>query len=224
MKARSTGTRTRSRFESATSVIRVVKVGGSLFDWPQLPTALDGWLNNQLPAINVLLPGGGALVDAIRQASQTFPLDDELTHWLSIDATSINSNVLGHILADAVLISSYCELKSALEAGSPSRIIFDANEFLRDHESHLPGHLLPHDWSVTSDSIAARLAEVLPADDLVLLKSADPLAGTEGRLTDNGFVDGFFSSFDRCHFRQQFVNLRRTVMHPTSAESVTSFG
>jgi len=185
-----------------------------------MPTAINAWLKEQPPALNVLIAGGGALVDAIRQASQTFSLDDESAHWLCIDAMSINSQLLAGVVADALLISSYSELRSALEMDSPSRTIFDSSKFLREHESCLPGRVLPHDWSVTSDSIAARLAEVLAADELVLLKSGDPPAATVNKPADNGFVDDFFPSFDRCHFRQQFVNLRRTVMHLTSAERV----
>lgn len=201
-------------------LVRVVKVGGSLFDWPLLPTALNRWLNDQPPAVNVLIAGGGALVDTIRQASQALSLDDESSHWLCIDAMSIHSRLLVHLMTDALLISSYSKLRSAIEMNSSSRIIYDAQEFLRDHESSLPGHVLPHDWSATSDSIAARVAEVLVARELVLLKSTDPPAGTVKTLAGDGFVDGFFSSFDCSQFRQQFVNLRRTVVHPSGVESI----
>jgi aspartokinase-like uncharacterized kinase len=200
------------------SVIRVVKVGGSLFDWPSLPRALDGWISAQAAAINVLIAGGGSLVDTIRRASQTFSLDDETAHWLSIDAMSINATFLAGFLPDAESISTYRELRTAIEMDSCRRLVFDAREFLREHESKLAGCVLPHDWSVTSDSIAARVAEVLKAEELVLLKSADPSDKTTTTLVDAGFVDRYFLAFDDCGFRRQFVNLRHVAKCPVEVE------
>jgi 5-(aminomethyl)-3-furanmethanol phosphate kinase len=199
-------------------VVRVVKVGGSLLDWPELPRALDAWLNEQPSAINVLIAGGGNAVDAIRQASRAFLLDDESAHWLSIDAMSINSCLLADLLPDAVLVSMFGELWSAIETNSCLRIVFDSRQFLREHESELSGSLLPHNWSVTSDSIAARLAEVLPADELVLLKSADPPGKTTTALVDAGFVDRNFPSFNGCSFQRRFVNLRQAARCPAAFE------
>lgn len=211
MKARSIGTRTRSRFESAVSVICVVKVGGSLFNWPQLPSALDNWLNEQSPAFSVLIAGGGVLVESIRRANRTFPLDDELAHWLAIDAMSIHARLLAGLLANANLVSTYYDLCAALKKGMCKRIVFDPNEFVRKHEAGSAGNVLPHNWSVTSDSIAARVAEVLGADELVLLKSSDSTSNSTSQLANDGFVDRYFPAFDCCCFRTRFVNLRRAA-------------
>lgn len=199
--------------------VRVVKVGGSLFDWPELPLALDTWLSQQPPAIDILIAGGGSPVDTIRQASRQSSLDDETAHWLAIDAMSNNSLLLANLLPDLEFISTYYKLKSTIEIDSSQRIVFDAKEFLSHHENNLPGCVLPHNWNVTSDSIAARLAEVLMADELVLLKSADPLAEPTAALADNGYVDRYLPAFDLCHFRQRFVNLRQAAKCPTICET-----
>jgi hypothetical protein len=71
--------------------------------------------------------------------------------------------------------------------------ILDPEPFLTDVEPHLPGRPLPHEWQATSDSIAARVAHALDADDLVLLKSAvcrdnNSLQGA----ADQGYFDPFF--------------------------------
>jgi aspartokinase-like uncharacterized kinase len=68
---------------------------------------------------------------------------------------------------------------------------------LRQIEPKCAGTRLPANWSVTSDAIAARLAIVLAADDLVLLKSIVPPAARSGTMVDwiaelaaLGYVDG----------------------------------
>jgi len=193
-------------------VIRVVKVGGSLLDWPELPVVLDAWLKEQPSASNILISGGGRHVDVIRQTSGSSSLNDETAHWLAIDAMSSNSRWLADFLPNTAFISTYAELQSAAANNSCRRIVFDVKEFLREHESKLPGSVLPHDWTATSDSIAARVAEALGADELVLLKSADPPTESITALAERGFVDRYFPAFDRCRFRRRFVNLRRFVV------------
>ena len=79
-------------------MIRVVKVGGSLLDWPLLPRALQQWLSQQPPAFNVLVAGGGELTDLIRQADRSFRLGDERSHWLCIDAMSISAQILAAVV------------------------------------------------------------------------------------------------------------------------------
>jgi aspartokinase-like uncharacterized kinase len=64
---------------------------------------------------------------------------------------------------------------------------------LRHGEPRLPGTRLPANWDVTSDSIAARLAVALRAEELVLLKSTLPDAHLEvEELSQSGLVDTMF--------------------------------
>ncbi len=52
---------------------------------------------------------------------------------------------------------------------------------------------LPHTWSVTTDSIAARAAVVFRAAKLILLKSVDVPPGTPWEVAAaNGWVDAHF--------------------------------
>jgi 5-(aminomethyl)-3-furanmethanol phosphate kinase len=187
---------------------RIVKVGGSLLGWPGLPGALTGWLAAQGPATNVLLAGGGALADAVRQADQSLSLDTETAHWLCIDAMSIAARLLAAALPEARLIATFDELRSELALNAACSVVFDGREFLDVHERRLPGRILPHDWSVTSDSIAARLSHAVTADELVLLKSCDPPAISLTELADAGFVDSHFAIVDWGRSPLRFVNLR----------------
>jgi hypothetical protein len=70
-------------------------------------------------------------------------------------------------------------------------VIFDVGDYLATDEPKLPGARLPHNWTVTSDAIAHRLAETIAADELVLLKSADPPPGSLPELAAAGYIDGY---------------------------------
>src|SRR4051812_28983906 len=105
--------------------IQVIKVGGSLLDWPQLASALEQWLQSQPLAVNVLIAGGGHFSESIWQASQTFALSEEHAHWLCIDAMSITSRLLTKILANTDLITQYDALNRRIERAQSSHIVFD---------------------------------------------------------------------------------------------------
>jgi hypothetical protein len=102
--------------------------------------------------------------------------------------------------------------------------IFDPVEFLRDVEPTCPGKPLEHTWAVTSDSIAARVAAVSEADELVLLKSADPPSDDRRVLCDAGYVDRAFPDLADGLPVVRYVNLRAMnedaagVMEPRSPE------
>jgi aspartokinase-like uncharacterized kinase len=186
-------TRPTTHHSPLTPPLRVIKVGGSLLDWPALPAALPAWLAAQQPAINILLCGCGPFGDAIRRADQCFSIGEERSHWLCIDTLSVTARLLAAILPASAFYGRYGDLQTHLAAGEPATIIFDPREFLADHESSLPGNTLPHTWSATTDSIAARLAYCLDADELILLKSAPaPPHATLSDLASTGLLDSYF--------------------------------
>jgi aspartokinase-like uncharacterized kinase len=187
---------------------RVVKVGGSLLDWPPLPRALRRWLSQQPPSMNVLLCGGGPLADVIRRADRDFSLGEEAAHWLCIDALTISAGMMARMLPEMRLVASLDHLRGIFGSHEPTCVVFDPRAFLYHDEPQLPGRALPHNWSVTSDSIAARLAETLPADELVLLKSADRPATALDDLAAEGFVDQHFPAAGAKLARCRFVNAR----------------
>lgn len=187
---------------------RVVKVGGSLLEWPELPRAMERWLAAQPQTIHVLLCGGGKWADAIRQADRNFSLGEEASHWLCIEALTLTAQFLSAIVPAATFVRTLAELRERVDAGNPGVIGFDPREFLQFHEEKLPGTPLPHTWQATSDSIAARLAEVLSADDLILLKSSAPPAADLPALAAAGYVDSHFPVAARNIRRVQCINLR----------------
>ena len=166
--------------------VRVVKVGGSLLrhqpeaQAKEPAASLTKWLAQQLPAVNVLVAGGGEFAETIRRADATHGLGEEAAHWLCVDALSVTARLLGAIMKMPVVTE-----ERELPCVCPSVCVFDPAAFLRNIEPRLFAHPLPHTWAVTSDSIAARIAESLAASELVLLKSCLPVA-------NRGYVDGYF--------------------------------
>lgn len=184
---------------------RVVKIGGSLLDLPDLADRLGRWLAAQPLLPTLLLVGGGRLADVVRDYDRLHHLGDEAAHWLAVKTMSLNAALLAALLPEA-------QLQSSLDASAPANsgpLIFDPEEFLRCEEPHLPGKPLGRDWGVTSDSIAARLASVCGADELVLLKSAMPPAACDmPAAIAHGYVDGCFALAADGVARVRCVDLR----------------
>jgi aspartokinase-like uncharacterized kinase len=155
----------------------VVKVGGSLFDHQRLGPGLRSYLESLAPEEVLLVPGGGDMVEAVRILDHIHGLGEEASHWLAIQAMTVNASVLERII-DLPTINSNVRIPDCLS-------------FVRDDENRTG--TLPHSWQVTSDSIAARLAVVAGADRLILLKSVDiPKETSWTDAAERGWVDHFF--------------------------------
>jgi aspartokinase-like uncharacterized kinase len=184
--------------------LRIVKVGGSLFSLPDLPQRLRRWFSSQPPATNVLLAGGGPLADAVRQWDARFGLGQERSHWLCVDLLDSTARLLHHLLPEARLC---CDLRELPGAGDLT-LVFAPSRFLRKDEPTLSGSKLPRSWDVTSDSIAARLAEVTGAQELVLLKSSLPQPFRSLQELSRDYVDQHFAQAVRALPAVRFVSLR----------------
>jgi aspartokinase-like uncharacterized kinase len=171
-------------------MIRIVKVGGSLFDLPELPQRLRAWLSAQSPALNVLIAGGGTLVDQVRHWHASGDIDEALAHWMCVDLLNVTARLLHARLPEFPLIEDVHIPRE--RAAKPGATVFSPTAWLRRIEPGLPGMRLPCTWETTSDAISGRVAVVLRADELVLLKSALPRCkewGDLSPLADNGYID-----------------------------------
>ena len=191
-----------------TSSVRVVKVGGSLFDSPQLSERLQQWLAAQTPATNIFVAGGGQLAQSIRDLDRLHSIGETPAHWLCVRAMGVTARLLVDLIPEAALIDSINDARELISS-RPSRIaVFDPMPMLNNVEATLPGTQLPHGWTVTSDSIAARIAELLAAEELVLLKSALPTSISLEKAGQDDYVDDFFPSIARQLSRIRCVDLR----------------
>ena len=184
---------------------RVVKVGGSLLTWDELPSRLESWLDAQPTATTVMVAGGGPWVELIRQADKRFSLDEAAAHCMCVQAMSVTARLLAEICACRV-VTTLAELESEIRAsGSAKPIVFDVQEWLLQG----PTQDLPKSWRVTSDSIAARLAAELDADDLVLFKSCPATSSDLSALAAENYVDDYFPTAAAATVeRIRFENLR----------------
>jgi dihydroneopterin aldolase len=168
--------------------LAVVKIGGSLFDWPDLPSFLRR-LTADRDEPTILVAGGGPAVDLLRAWSRDGSLDDEFCHDWSLRIMTTNAEALarltgvGAVFAEPVFV--------------PHHVVWlDALTFA----ARVPAVELPENWSVSSDSIAAVAARRFGAASLTLLKSVDlPGGATADDAARNGLVDEWFPNATRSY-------------------------
>ena len=176
----------------------LIKVGGSLLSWPELPDRLARFLASG-PGRDlcdrrdiVLIAGGGPAADVIRNMDQIHGLGDMKSHRLAISALDLTAEILAAIVPGSVVVHRPESLRSIWNLGKLP--ILSPSRFLEDHDDRGPDPL-PSSWDVTSDSIAARIAIHLNASRLILLKSrALPQGAGRAEAASLGLVDTMFPS------------------------------
>jgi aspartokinase-like uncharacterized kinase len=198
----------------------VIKVGGSLLDYAELPARLSNYLADLGRPNPVLLSGGGPTVDAIRRIDRIHGMDEEASHWIAVRALTLNARLLEAIVPGLLLVDRPRDLQRAWKARKIP--LLDPFTFLVevDEGSSDP---LPRRWRVTSDSIAARMAARLEAPELVLLKSAAiPERLTLSEAVEGGIVDAHFPLASRELDRIILVSFRAEEIRETVLEKEAS--
>jgi len=161
--------------------VRIIKLGGSLGRGP----LLRPWLRAAAATPGaVIVPGGGGFADCVRQAQTHWGFSDQAAHAMALLAM----DQFGIMLT---------ALAPGLDPAADPQAI---------RASHARGRVpvwLPHamlgmghpdiraSWDVTSDSLALWLAVQLAAQQLLLIKSAQPSGNpaSDQRLLDAAFAD-----------------------------------
>lgn len=146
----------------------VVKVGGSLGRGGGLRALCVriGELGRRHALL--LVPGGGVFADVVREQDGHLDLGDDAAHWMAVAAMEQSGHVLARLIPGATTVDDEARARQALSR--PGVAVLLPYRWLTGSDP------LPHEWEVTSDSIAAWVARVCGATRLVLLKPSAALA------------------------------------------------
>lgn len=166
----------------------VVKLGGSLLGTPELQAWLD-MLATQSDGRVVIVPGGGVFADAVRAAQQTAGFDDVTAHHAALLAMDQYGLVLRGL--QPALATAASELEISERSWQHRAIVWLPSQMVLADDD------IPGNWNVTSDSLAAWLAEKIGADGLVLVKHPDTINQETSvqQLMAEGLLDAAFAGF-----------------------------
>ncbi len=166
----------------------VVKIGGSLLGSPELERWLEIFVKYSDGKI-IVVPGGGVFANAVRDAQKLSKISDTCAHRLAVLAM----DQFGHVLhgINPHLATAANEFEIDQRTWQHRAIVWLPSQMVLADDS------IPQNWHVTSDSIAAWLAQKMGATHLILLKSDKP---NESKLslkaiTEDGLVDFAFQNF-----------------------------
>ncbi len=164
----------------------VVKIGGSLSGNRALSSWLEVLVKFHSERGVIIVPGGGRFADTVRDAQQRWKFDDALAHGMALRAmeqygmmmTGINNQLYPANDIDSI---KHLANQNKISVWMP-------------HDMSLAQTDLPQDWSITSDSLAAWLAQKICADALILIKSVrlNKQHDNIHQLSEDGVVDKHF--------------------------------
>ncbi|MEX2356716.1 MAG: hypothetical protein WEE51_00210, partial [Pirellulaceae bacterium] len=143
------------------------KLGGSLLDLPDLPRRLDR-LAERLDQPLILITGGGRLADEIRRLDAVHGLSTLQAHHLALRSMSLTARLIADLWPRATFRDSVAEQTARLAQlhspapsdGSPHAVeVWDVAAIFTETFAQARGKNIHCDWTLTSDSIAAILAQ-----------------------------------------------------------------
>jgi 5-(aminomethyl)-3-furanmethanol phosphate kinase len=198
------------------SSLTVIKVGGSLFEWPEFPQRMAGFLTT-LKAVDqdgriVLIAGGGPAADIVRALDRAHALGDLTSHRLALFAMDLTAVILSELLPGTVAVQGLEAITAVWSTGANPVL---APRLTLEHMECSGDDDLRASWDVTSDTIAAWMARRIAADRLILVKSAPLPAGTDRQDAARlGLVDPEFPIVARPLPRVEYLNLREPASPP----------
>ncbi len=146
----------------------LIKIGGSLLKNPvTLKKLLITFKNITNEHSIIILPGGGAFADQVRNFQSLYKYSDSTAHKMAIMAEDIVGILMAEFIEDGILTYNLENIQKILSQSKipillPSKFLLELDE-------------LPHSWDVTSDSIAVYFANKLKIDTVILVKDVDGL-------------------------------------------------
>ncbi len=163
--------------------VGLVKIGGNILESQQNISTTISQLNVLLYKLKkfqkiIIIPGGGEYANFVRYIDNNLSIGDTLAHWEAILAMDKNAENLHRQFPLILLIDNFSNLYEHVreQSATPKLIIFQPFFFLYNNNE------LPHDWNVTSDSIALYLAFKLKLNICYLIKDIDGIFDNKGKI------------------------------------------
>ncbi|MCX7092360.1 MAG: uridylate kinase [Methylobacter sp.] len=166
----------------------IIKLGGSLSRSEALVNCLNAVEKNYPDTPVVIVPGGGAFADQVRLAQQHWRFDDNTAHRMALLAMQQMALLFKGLKPDFAVADSVPAIQALLN--SQKTVIWSPDIIELDNAG------IPASWDITSDSLAAWLADMLSASELILIKSAAIDAKLSlHQLAEQAIVDKAFCGF-----------------------------
>ena len=159
----------------------VVKVGGSLAETPGVLRAVCQALG-QLGGKHQMLvvPGGGEFADLVRDVDKRYSLSPVTTHRMAVLGMDQYGFLLSELIPNSQKATTLAQTEGIVKSNKTAVLL--PSQFVLEDCS------LRASWDVTSDSIAAYIADQLHAQKLILITNVDglftcnPNTNSEARL------------------------------------------
>lgn len=190
----------------------VVKLGGSLLALPDLAERVQTVLKLLDPHKVLIIVGGGAAADEIRQLEECCGLTATQAHWDSIAAMTFNAEIVSRSCGRLPVVSNRIDAEMAWQHHEGA--LLNAAAFLRTEQA-TQCRSLPESWSVTSDSIAAFVSLHWPSEQLVFCKSCDLISPDIDQICQDGLLDAWFPNLltplQQSDVQLRWLNLRAAI-------------
>jgi aspartokinase-like uncharacterized kinase len=166
----------------------VIKLGGSLSRTDALVDCLNAVEKNYQGRSVVIVPGGGAFADQVRLAQQHWQFDDTTAHHMALLAMQQMALMFKGLKPGFAIAPTVEAIQDQLDR--KKTVIWSPDMIELDNAG------IPASWDITSDSLAAWLAKMLSATDLILIKSVAIEANLSlQQLAEQNIVDKAFCDF-----------------------------
>lgn len=162
----------------------VIKIGGSLIGEERLASVVATIARARRPI--VVVPGGGVFADGVRATQKAHGTSDRAAHAMALLAMHQMGLLLEDMQPRLIAVETMAAIRQALAV---NRIPVWLPLRLAEGDETIPA-----DWSITSDGLAARLAERLRFEAVLLVKSRRvPRGPSAEELAAEGIVDPAFA-------------------------------
>lgn len=157
----------------------VVKLGGSLYNTPELKRWLQTLADISKSTPIVIVPGGGPFADQVREAQTLHHFNDAAAHHMALVAMKQFGLML-------IALEAKCQPFNPLMPEQALSVWLPEDSLLSEA-------VLTHSWDLTSDSLALWLAAKLQAEQLFLVKHIHVSTASIQQLTTNHVIDVSFA-------------------------------